>query len=499
MAVAHNDTYEALSPRFICSKQKKQMYKYIPSNSIMKVLALVLTWLSVDTSLYVVGGQSNENGNAFSAVDDVLTKGVTDHVTPGLVGIVGSRDRWLYSSAKGHKTYDISSDAITIQSGFDLASLTKVVGTTSAIARLYEQGYIELDDRLSSPELLGTSFAQNGKENVTIRHCLIHKAGFPPDPEPQYWSIRFGCPQARHLYDDLTFSCSQKIFEALLAQDLRYNPGETYVYSDLSFISLMYVVGTIVLKNGIIDETHMLPRCLESPQTHGKILQCAFEAYFRTSVQPSMSHICSNLSGFGTSSTSFCGMRSTSFLPHGEYAHSMSPTSIPRSMPNSNTGEVLVGVVEDGNAAVLGGISGHAGLFSTAPDLANYAHAWLFPEEAFGTQSFLNKTTVKLFQTVVDDTSPFASSRALGWNTNDPSAFDHGWNFSCGSLSWTTFMHIGYTGTQICIDPRREVYTILLTNRVYPVDDTASSNGIKLLRQNFNTEVQRAIDAIIVV
>ena len=432
------------------------------------------------------------SGLDFSAVDDILEKGVSDKVTPGLVAIVGAYEKWLYSSAKGNRIYNndknddnkSENDALHIDSGFDLASLTKVVATTAAVAQLFEEGLLDLDEKLSSEDLLGSLFSQNGKQNITIRQCLTHKAGFPPDPIPDYWSESFGCPQAKSLYDELSFSCSEKIFASLLRQELTSSPGEKYVYSDLSFISLMYVVGTVVIKYEMVDDDDVLPSCLTSSIGRGKLLQCAFEAYFRKFIVKSMSHVCSK----DVQSNHFCGMESTTFVPGKDKAHAYSPTSVPRVMPDS--GRILEGVVEDGNAAAMGGIAGHAGLFSNAPDLANYAHAWLFPSKA----GLLNETTAELFRAVVDDIKddPYASSRALGWNTNDPLAFDHGWNFSCGSLSSTTFLHIGYTGTQICIDPIREIYTVLLTNRVYPVDDPF--NGIRSLRKEFNTAVASAVD-----
>ena len=162
------------------------------------------------------------------------------------------------------------------------------------------------------------------------------------------------------------------------------------------------------------------------------------------------------------------------------------------------------GQVHDGNAYILGGINGHAGLFSNAPDLVKFLRAYLRPDGS----TFLNATTVKLMSTEYNTSQ---RSRALGWNTNDAGiqmctdwprwikanqwdidlyilqlgphvvyvsmlccssiagVRDEGWGLSCGShMSSTTFMHIGYSGTMLCVDPKREVFTILLTNRVYP-------------------------------
>jgi len=84
------------------------------------------------------------------------------------------------------------------------------------------------------------------------------------------------------------------------------------------------------------------------------------------------------------------------------------------------------------------------------------------------------------------------SSRALGWNTNDPNAFDQGWDLSCGTMSARTFMHTGYTGTMVCMDPELGYYVVLLTNRVYPTD-AAGSGQIHLIRQNFTTKVREVL------
>ena len=216
----------------------------------------------------------------------------------------------------------------------------------------------------------------------------------------------------------------------------------------------------------------------------GQLFQCAFEAYFRTVVIPSMKGVCSNRHG----DFDHCGMDRTMYRPPVDVAENAAPTSVPRGMPDD--GRILTGIVEDGNSAVMGGIAGHAGIFSNAADLANYAFSWLRPDSV----NFLNTSTIELFSRVDHDAGVGASSRALGWNTNDPSAFDYGWNLSCGTLSAKTFTHIGYTGTQICIDPERQIYTILLTNRVFPKDE--KNNGIHELRKKFNEAVVKVIDKI---
>lgn len=145
--------------------------------------------------------------------------------------------------------------------------------------------------------------------------------------------------------------------------------------------------------------------------------------------------------------------------------------------------------MEDPNTYAMGGVSGHAGVFATAPDLLRLMRSWLFAPNA---SALLNSTTTALFTREFNQSQ---SSRALGWNTNDGAAFDQGWNFSCGSLSPRTFMHTGYTGTMLCGDPTRNLAIVLLTNRVYPADSEASKIAVHDTRRQFATAVQIAYDA----
>jgi len=127
----------------------------------------------------------------------------------------------------------------------------------------------------------------------------------------------------------------------------------------------------------------------------------------------------------------------------------------------------------------MGGISGHAGIFSTVPDLALFMSAWMWGD-------LLRPDVYQLFITEYNHTQ---SSRALGWNTNDPTVTDEGWGQDCGSkMSPLTFMHVGYTGTMICGTPVGEYFTILLTNRIYPTDATGSTK-INAVRQAFGNAV----------
>jgi len=144
------------------------------------------------------------------------------------------------------------------------------------------------------------------------------------------------------------------------------------------------------------------------------------------------------------------------------------------------------GQVSDNNAYALGGVAGHAGVFSTAIDLEIFLRQWLFG-------GLIRSDVYNLW---IKEVNHSQSSRALGWNTNDPGINDQGWNLSCGDkLSPLTYMHTGYTGTMICADPANQWITILLTNRVYPTDANGSS-GIHDIRRRFGDAVADTIKQV---
>ena len=429
-----------------------------------RLVALVVVATNSRVVCNFVAGQARPS--EWSAVVKVLEDAVGSNVFPGAVALVGNANGTLFKTSVGAytndgrnppwndgKTPNTSTNAI-----FDMASCTKVVATTSAVAILYQENFLQLDAQVSS--YLGEDFRQNGKGNITVRNCLLHNAGFPPDPTPCYWDKRFGCEGAP-VPKELSFTCSSAAYNSLLGQTLALGVGQKYVYSDLSFLTLMYVVGKVVLEHGLVNPGKLLHQCATSTDL-GAILQCHFEAFVRTKVFEPL------------------GMNHTMFRPPRSLWPQCMPTGVPLV---EHVDVVLQGEVNDGNAYMLGGIAGHAGLFSNALDLEIFLRAYLWPS----TNIFLNKTTVATFTREYNNTQ---SSRALGWNTNDPTTPDYGWDLSCGNMSAATYTHVGYTGTQVCLDPVEGLYTILLTNRVYPND---SDHRIVHVRKVFNNAVLAAI------
>ena len=243
--------------------------------------------------------------------------------------------------------------------------------------------------------------------------------------------------------------------------------GEVYVYSDLSFITLQYVIGNLARTLGYVQESDLVSGCYQGTAASD---MCYFEAYLRI-------HVFAPLK-----------MSRTSFLPPLNQWRQCAPAEND-TLTHEYQNILLQGQVSDGNAYALGGIAGHAGIFSTAADLTALAHRVMFARDYDGSDGFINATTATYFTTEYNNTQ---SCRALGWSTNDPTTVDEGWGLSCGNLSAKTWTHIGYTGTQICGDPENQIVTVMLTNRVYPV---ASNNQMLKYRQGFNNAVLAALGA----
>lgn len=340
-----------------------------------------------------------------------------------------------------------------------MASLTKVLATTTTAMLLYDKGVLDLDMRISDEKLLGAHFSQNGKEKITVRNLLLHDSGFPPDPVPGYGAASFGCPETAHYHPKLSFSCIPKIYESVLRQTLQNPVGAVYVYSDLSMITAAFTFGKLIQQHNLVSASDLLPSCASTLSGHAAY-HCYFEAFVRTQLVQKL------------------GMARSGFL--------LDPSRYPMATPTWNDTtyrhELLQGVVSDENAFASGGYAGHAGFWSTTSDTYLLTKALMFGD------SFVRHSTVEMFTKVYNLSQ---SSRALGWDTNDYTMNTYR---GCATLSPKTYTHLGYTGTETCNDPERKLITILLTNRVYP-GKTNSMDLIHALRQSFNTAVQQAFDA----
>ena len=450
----------------------------------------------------------------WSAVDAVLSDAVRTHSFPGAVALVGGADGVIYAHAVGAHTYAADAPAMSIEDTlFDMASVTKVIATTTATMLLYQRGLLSLDTPLV--ELFGAPFAalDPRKADGTVRNLLLHNYGWPPDPTPvSFCAPSYGCPESRVEPPQkraLNFSCQPQILASLLTQKLVTPPGEVFVYSDISMISQMFVVGNVARRNVLVRDDDLLPACVARTNTASSatgnngakrraatattitdIDQCYYEAFVRLHVfAPTL--LTSSLAG---NAATFMGFRPPMNLwPRCAPTWNDTSTGFPGECVAPFRERLLQGEVCDGNAYAMGGVAGHAGLFAAAPELHALLSALLYAPAGAAPSSRLgvNKTTAKLFTTVHNVTQ---SSRALGWDTNNYAANTYR---GCGNLSSVTFTHTGYTGTQLCADPAalggRGVMTVLLTNRVYPNADEGSLHRIHVARQAFNNAVHAAL------
>jgi CubicO group peptidase (beta-lactamase class C family) len=361
----------------------------------VRLRALALVALSA-CGATVAGGGGGGGGPPAPApdarFDPVLTylRSQVDSAFPSAVVAVGRHDSVLLLAAVGHYGID-DPRPVTPETVYDMASLTKVIGLTTACMMLVGEGKLDLD---APVQRYVPAFRGGGpnKERVTIRHLLTHSSGLPA------W---------RPLYIETTTRATA--FALADTTALLRQPGDTFVYSDLGAIVLTQAVEAIT----------------------GQRLDAYLDARVFRPLQ----------------------MASTRFLPPPAWRDRIAPTE------RSQDGTIIRGTVHDENAWRLGGVSGHAGLFSTAGDLARFAQ-WLL-----GQRAYLEWTKRQNL--------PRGSSRALGWDT--PSE-----NSSAGTkLGPRAFGHTGFTGTSIWIDPDKDVFIILLTNRVNP---TRENNRIGRVR-----------------
>lgn len=315
----------------------------------------------------------------------ILGRAQRDSAFPGAYAVVGNHTSILASDSVGH--LDWGPSAVPDQhSLWDLASLTKVVGMTTAIMQLYEQGKVDLDAPLQRyfPDWRGPH-----KELVTIRHLITHTSGLPAF-----------MPYDRQTHDP------DSLAKLMLATPLDTLPGVRMVYSDIG--------------------AYMLGRLVE--RLSGETLD-----------QYVLNHVFLPL-----------GMNETMYRPPAALKPRIAPTEI-----DPIRGGKVWGVVHDERAYYLGGVSAHAGIFSSAYDLARFARMYLNGGILDGVR-IVQPQTIELF------TTRQVQDRALGWQKPDGS------NSAGHLMSERAFGHTGFTGTSIWIDPAHDVFVILLSNRVNP-------------------------------
>jgi len=357
----------------------------------------------------------------FEAAEAILLEGAQAAVYPAATAEVGRRDRVLWRTAVGRLTHaDDAADTAT-DSIFDLASLTKVIATTTLAMRAIDDGILGLDDRVAEwlPEWRGSD-----REPVTIRDLLSHASGL-----------------TAYLPFFRDYTGRAEFQDAICTLPLEYEPRSKSIYSDLGFILLAF----------IIEDARA--RKAEAAASGAFDPAASFAAQFRRIA-------------------SLVTEQPLCFNPPRTLRHRMAPTE-----HDPWRGRTLVGEVHDENAWALGGAAGHAGLLGTAAAVGSFARAVL--HTLTKSPVLAQRETMRTFAERRTDIP--GSSRALGWDTMLPTS-------SCGTLmSPTAIGHTGFTGTSLWIDWERDLYVVLLTNRVHPTRE--NEQPIRQIRRRFHDAV----------
>jgi uncharacterized protein YbbC (DUF1343 family) len=337
-------------------------------------------------------------------MQDAVAKGSI----PGAVVLIGHHGKVVYRKAFGSRSLEPTREPMTVDTIFDLASLTKCIATTSAVMELVQSGRIRLNATVASyiPE-----FAQNGKQDITVRELMTHYSGFGPDIDLKTpWTGRAAA------------------YTMVMQSKLANPPGTRFVYSDINFETLGFLVE--------------------------KITGMSLDEYTAKYVFAPL------------------GMKETRFLPPSSWIPRIAPTQY------DENNHMLRGVVHDPTARRMGGVAGHAGLFSTADDLS------IFAEELLHGTRILNREIIEKMSTPQSPaTGP--ALRGLGWDIDSPFSTNRGELLPVGSYG-----HTGFTGTSLWIDPTTDTYIILLANGVHP----RGGHGVTDLRGRLATATVGALN-----
>lgn len=328
----------------------------------------------------------------FAGARAVLEEARANGAFPAAVCEVGRSRGPIWTEAFGHLTYSAGSPATTPATPFDLASLTKVIATTSLVMKMVRDGALTIDTPVSS---IFTGWRGPERGTITIGHLLDHSSGLP---------AQMHLSPSSHAKDAAP--------QSILAMPLERPVGTSSVYSDVGFMLLGFALESVAAR-GLDSQWNELWDSRPDSSTSAARLTYGTDSALRDLV---------------------------------------APTEV-----NASRGGLLQGVVHDDNAAILGGVAAHAGLFGTASAVGLFA-AWVL--RSFHDETWLASPMV--MRTFATPRAVPGSSRALGWDTMRPTS-------SCGTrMSPSAIGHTGFTGTSLWIDWERDLYAVLLTNRVHP-------------------------------
>lgn len=342
-------------------------------------------------------------GKHLKYIDDAVAESITAGETPGAVVLVARHGQIAYLKAYGNRSIEPKTERMTVDTIFDMSSLTKVIATVPSVMLLVENGRLRIEDKVKR---YLPNFTGGGKDAITVRQLLTHYSGLPPDFDlSKPW---FG---------------KAKALEELWKVNTESEPGKEFAYSDLNFIAL----GEIV--HSISGET--------------------LDVFARNQIFVPL------------------GMKDTFFNPPASLVGRIAPTESRRNtlqylrgQSEESLDKILRGEVHDPTAWKMGGVAGHAGLFSTAQDVAIYAQM-LLSGGAYQGLRLLSPMTV---DAMTHPQSPPGSLqvRGYGWDIESTYSAPKGDLFEGG------YGHTGFSGTSLWIHPPTDTFIIILSNRVHP-------------------------------
>ncbi|MBP6372895.1 MAG: serine hydrolase [Flavobacterium sp.] len=390
------------------------------------------------------------NPQKLNEIETVMQKAIADKLTPGGQVLVARKGKVVYQKSFGNQTYEPDSPKINNENLYDIASLSKIIGTLPVFMQTYEQKKLTLDSELGT---LLPEFSGSNKSHTSLKELLSHYAQLPAW-EPFYKSTLDSTKRPLDTYYAKVFSASHRfqVADSLFVRSdypptimnyiisCKLNPKKEYKYSDFTFL--------------------ILKEYLE--KSNGKSLDELTQQHFFASM----------------------GMNNTAYNPRQRFPSSI---LVPTEMDTYFRHQVLRGYVHDMTAALQGGVAGHAGLFSNALDVAKMMQLYL-QKGSYGNQTYFSANTFDTFNQCYYKAE--GNRRGLGFDkpqlpgTTGPTS---------GCASASSFGHTGFTGTMTWADPEHELIYVFLSNRTYP---DATEN--KLAKENIREKIQQIIyDAIL--
>lgn len=405
------------------------------------------------------------NNTDFSAVSILMNNAIAQHKLPGAVVVVGHDGKVVFHEAYGNRKVagelspngSTAAEPMTEDTVFDMASLTKCLATATAMMELYDEGKYQFDDPVAQ---YLPAFAANGKQNVTIRELLTHYSGLPPDVSTK---------------DSWGLSAPDKAegVKRAMESGLDNPPGTKFVYSDINFITLGILVEKLSGQSeDVYVEQHVF-----------KPLKMTDTRYLPMNESCGIVGVASWGKGRHAGGEAIivpCGPNSwekQKWIPRtAPTAHDDESKDNPSANPDFD--HLLRGTVHDPTTRRMGGVAGHAGVFSTAHDVSLYASA-LLDKLLYNKGPFpVKQSTLKLMSTPQQPTTAQdgatiftpdgkvtkgTATRGFGWDINTAFSRPRGSVFPIGS-----FGHTGFTGTTLWMDPGSDTYVVLLANAVHP-------------------------------